>query len=85
MTRQMAMVGFLQAQNCTNLPSSWRHPDSRDHDHDLAEHKASSSRSHRRAAASRVSNGTIRSAGMAYWPRSEVRSQPAATSCRRWW
>src|SRR5262249_51333160 len=23
MTRQMAMVGFLQAQNCTNLPSSW--------------------------------------------------------------
>jgi FMN-dependent oxidoreductase (nitrilotriacetate monooxygenase family) len=30
MTRQMAMVGFLQAQNCTNLPSSWRHPQSRD-------------------------------------------------------
>lgn len=30
MTRQMVMVGFLQAQNCTNLPSSWRHPDSRD-------------------------------------------------------
>lgn len=30
MTRQMAMVGFLQAQNCSNLPSSWRHPDSRD-------------------------------------------------------
>jgi FMN-dependent oxidoreductase (nitrilotriacetate monooxygenase family) len=30
MTRQMAMVGFLQAQNCTNLPSSWRHPESRD-------------------------------------------------------
>ena len=29
MTRQMALVGFLQAQNCTNLPSSWRHPDSR--------------------------------------------------------
>jgi len=29
MTRQMVMVGFLQAQNCTNLPSSWRHPDSR--------------------------------------------------------
>jgi alkanesulfonate monooxygenase SsuD/methylene tetrahydromethanopterin reductase-like flavin-dependent oxidoreductase (luciferase family) len=26
----MAMVGFLQAQNCTNLPSSWRHPESRD-------------------------------------------------------
>ncbi len=24
------MVGFLQAQNCTNLPSSWRHPESRD-------------------------------------------------------
>jgi len=23
-------VGFLQAQNCTNLPSSWRHPESRD-------------------------------------------------------
>ena len=30
MTRQMALVGFLQAQNCTNLPSSWRHPQSRD-------------------------------------------------------
>ena len=30
MTRQMAIVGFLQAQNCTNLPSSWRHPESRD-------------------------------------------------------
>jgi FMN-dependent oxidoreductase (nitrilotriacetate monooxygenase family) len=29
MTRQMIMVGFLQAQNCTNLPASWRHPDSR--------------------------------------------------------
>ena len=25
----MIMVGFLQAQNCTNLPSSWRHPESR--------------------------------------------------------
>src|SRR5438046_2677365 len=30
MTRQMALVAFLQAQNCTNLPSSWRHPESRD-------------------------------------------------------
>jgi FMN-dependent oxidoreductase (nitrilotriacetate monooxygenase family) len=30
MTRQLVMVGFLQAQNCTNLPSSWRHPESRD-------------------------------------------------------
>ncbi|MGA2128857.1 MAG: LLM class flavin-dependent oxidoreductase [Xanthobacteraceae bacterium] len=30
MTRRMVMVGFLQAQNCTNLPSSWRHPQSRD-------------------------------------------------------
>ena len=29
MTRQMALVGFLQAQNCTNLASSWRHPESR--------------------------------------------------------
>jgi FMN-dependent oxidoreductase (nitrilotriacetate monooxygenase family) len=27
--RQMVMVGFLQAQNCTNIPCSWRHPDSR--------------------------------------------------------
>jgi FMN-dependent oxidoreductase (nitrilotriacetate monooxygenase family) len=25
----MVMIGFLQAQNCTNLPASWRHPDSR--------------------------------------------------------
>jgi len=29
MQRQMVMVGFLQAQNCTNLVSSWRHPESR--------------------------------------------------------
>ena len=29
MTRQMVMVGFLQAQNCTNLPCSWRHPHGR--------------------------------------------------------
>jgi len=29
MNRQMVLVGFLQAQNCTNLPSSWRHPESR--------------------------------------------------------
>ena len=27
--RQMTLVAFLQAQNCTNLPSSWRHPQSR--------------------------------------------------------
>lgn len=26
--RQMALVGFLQAQNCSNYPASWRHPDS---------------------------------------------------------
>lgn len=25
--RQMALVGFLQAQNCSNYPASWRHPD----------------------------------------------------------
>jgi len=33
MTRQMVMIGFLQAQNCTNLPCSWRHPESRDDAH----------------------------------------------------
>ena len=27
--RQIILVGFLQAQNCTNLVSSWRHPESR--------------------------------------------------------
>jgi FMN-dependent oxidoreductase (nitrilotriacetate monooxygenase family) len=27
--RQMHLIGFLQAQNCTNLASSWRHPESR--------------------------------------------------------
>ena len=27
--RQIALVGFMQAQNCTNLASSWRHPESR--------------------------------------------------------
>lgn len=26
--RQMVLVGFLQAQNCSNYPASWRHPDS---------------------------------------------------------
>ena len=29
MTRQMTMIGFLQAQNCTTLASSWRHPEAR--------------------------------------------------------
>jgi FMN-dependent oxidoreductase (nitrilotriacetate monooxygenase family) len=29
MPRQIHLVGFLQAQNCTNFASSWRHPDSR--------------------------------------------------------
>lgn len=28
--RQMALVGFLQAQNCSNFAASWRHPDSRE-------------------------------------------------------
>ena len=27
--RRMILIGFLQAQNCTNLASSWRHPQSR--------------------------------------------------------
>ena len=27
--RQMTLMAFLQAQNCTNLPASWRHPESR--------------------------------------------------------
>jgi FMN-dependent oxidoreductase (nitrilotriacetate monooxygenase family) len=27
--RRMILVGFLQAQNCTNIASSWRHPVSR--------------------------------------------------------
>jgi FMN-dependent oxidoreductase (nitrilotriacetate monooxygenase family) len=26
--RQMAMIAFLQAQNCSNLPGSWRYPSS---------------------------------------------------------
>lgn len=30
MRRQMVLVGFLQAQNCTTIPASWRHPDSAD-------------------------------------------------------
>ena len=28
--RRMALVGFLQAQNCSNFAASWRHPDSRE-------------------------------------------------------
>ena len=27
--RQMALIGFLQAQNCSNFAASWRHPQSR--------------------------------------------------------
>ena len=27
--REMILVGFLQAQNCSNFSASWRHPDSR--------------------------------------------------------
>ena len=27
--RQISLVAFLQAQNCTTLPSSWRHPEAR--------------------------------------------------------
>lgn len=27
--RQMALIAFIQAQNCSNLPASWRHPESR--------------------------------------------------------
>jgi FMN-dependent oxidoreductase (nitrilotriacetate monooxygenase family) len=27
--RQMALVGFLQAQNCTTIPAAWRHPEAR--------------------------------------------------------
>jgi len=27
MNRQMTLVAFLQAQNCSNYPASWRHPD----------------------------------------------------------
>jgi hypothetical protein len=29
MARQMRLVGFLQAQNCTNRASSRRHPEGR--------------------------------------------------------
>ena len=25
--KQMALVGFMQAQNCSNYPASWRHPE----------------------------------------------------------
>ena len=28
MNRMMTLVAFLQAQNCSNLPGSWRHPSS---------------------------------------------------------
>ena len=24
--RMMTLIGFLRAQNCSNLPGSWRHP-----------------------------------------------------------
>src|SRR5262245_66423880 len=28
MNRQMKLIAFLQAQNCSNYPASWRHPSS---------------------------------------------------------
>lgn len=27
--RQIALIGFLQAQNCTTIPAAWRHPEAR--------------------------------------------------------
>ncbi|MFT7598714.1 MAG: FMN-dependent oxidoreductase (nitrilotriacetate monooxygenase family) [Acidimicrobiales bacterium] len=27
--RQISLVGFLQAQNCTTIPAAWRHPEAR--------------------------------------------------------
>lgn len=27
--QHLALVGFLQAQNCTSIPAAWRHPDAR--------------------------------------------------------
>lgn len=27
--RQVALIGFLQAQNCTTIPAAWRHPEAR--------------------------------------------------------
>ncbi|MEM7405190.1 MAG: LLM class flavin-dependent oxidoreductase [Pseudomonadota bacterium] len=27
MAREMVLIGFLQAQNCSNYPAAWRHPD----------------------------------------------------------
>ena len=29
MSEQMTLIAFLQAQNCSNLPASWRHPEAR--------------------------------------------------------
>ena len=29
MPRQMKLIAFMQAQNCSNFAASWRHPDSR--------------------------------------------------------
>ena len=29
MSRQIHLVGFLQAQNCTTIPAAWRHPEAR--------------------------------------------------------
>ena len=33
----LALVGFLQAQNCTTIPAAWRHPDAR-HDFTTADY-----------------------------------------------
>ena len=29
MTRQIHLVAFMQAQNCTTIPAAWRHPEAR--------------------------------------------------------
>ena len=31
--REMVLVGFMQAQNCSNYPASWRHPDAVSYTH----------------------------------------------------
>lgn len=35
--RQITLVGFLQAQNCTTIPAAWRHPEAR-HDFTTADY-----------------------------------------------
>ena len=69
--RQMTLVGFLQAQNCTNFVGSWRHPEARARISPPPSITAAS------AAPWKPANSTSASSTTA-WPCRTVRRRPRA-------